>query len=100
MSEVWGLMAQFAAENDFDYDAVILARPDVWFHVDIDLPRQVKNEGRTKDFVKRGLRNILCERVRHRKEDARRHTFLPLRFPSVACEFTANYTILKWEWKR
>lgn len=43
MSEVWGLMAQFAVENDFEYDAVVLARPDVWFHLDIDLPRYVRD---------------------------------------------------------
>lgn len=35
---VWSLMAEYAAENTITYDAVILARPDVWFHKDIDLP--------------------------------------------------------------
>ncbi|CAN0068271.1 unnamed protein product [Ectocarpus sp. 8 AP-2014] len=40
MSEVWGVMAQFALERSIEYDAVVLLRPDVWFHVDIDLPRR------------------------------------------------------------
>jgi len=33
-------MELFALERGFQYDAVILARPDTWFHVDTDLPRQ------------------------------------------------------------
>ncbi|CAN0511290.1 unnamed protein product [Ectocarpus sp. 12 AP-2014] len=40
MSDVWGLMAQFARERRIEYDTVVLSRPDVWFHVDIDLPRR------------------------------------------------------------
>ncbi|CAM9396488.1 unnamed protein product [Ascophyllum nodosum] len=39
MAMVWGLMAQHASEGRFQYDAVVLARPDVWFHVETDLPR-------------------------------------------------------------
>ncbi|CAM9889994.1 unnamed protein product [Scytosiphon promiscuus] len=38
MSMSWGLMAQHAVEEGFEYDAVVLARPDVWFHYDVDLP--------------------------------------------------------------
>jgi len=40
MATVWSLMELFALERGFQYDAVILARPDTWFHVDTDLPRQ------------------------------------------------------------
>lgn len=35
---VWSLLAEYAAEAGMTYDVVVLARPDVWFHVDIDLP--------------------------------------------------------------
>ncbi|CAM9396563.1 unnamed protein product [Ascophyllum nodosum] len=41
MAMVWGLMAQHASEGSFEYDAVVLARPDVWFHVETDLPRRM-----------------------------------------------------------
>ena len=37
-SRVWSLMAEYATEASMTYDAVVLARPDVWFHADIDLP--------------------------------------------------------------
>lgn len=40
MSLAWGLMAQHGLENGFEYDAVVVARPDVWYHTDIDLPRR------------------------------------------------------------
>lgn len=39
MSTVWSVMVQYAMETGTRYDAVVLARPDVWFHVDTDLPR-------------------------------------------------------------
>ena len=39
MSLVWGLMAEHAAEGGFEYDAVVLARPDVWFHYDVNIAR-------------------------------------------------------------
>ena len=39
MATVWSLMSLYSLERGFQYDAVVLARPDVWFHVDIDLPR-------------------------------------------------------------
>lgn len=39
MSLVWGLMAEHAVEGGFEYEAVILARPDVWFHYDVNLSR-------------------------------------------------------------
>lgn len=39
MAMVWGLVAEHTTENGFEYDAVMLARPDVWYHVDVDLPR-------------------------------------------------------------
>ncbi|CAB1102034.1 unnamed protein product [Ectocarpus sp. CCAP 1310/34] len=38
MSMSWGLMAEHAVAGGFEYDAVVLARPDVWFHYDVDLP--------------------------------------------------------------
>eukprot|EP00904_Undaria_pinnatifida_P011647 jgi/Undpi1/7612/HiC_scaffold_23.g10085.m1 len=38
MSTVWSVMVQYAMETGTRYDAVVLARPDVWFHVDTDLP--------------------------------------------------------------
>ncbi|CAN0062335.1 unnamed protein product [Pylaiella littoralis] len=38
MSMVWGLMAEHAVQGRFQYDSVVLARPDVWFHYDVDLP--------------------------------------------------------------
>lgn len=40
MATVLSLMELHSLERGFQYDAVILARPDVWFHVDTDLPRQ------------------------------------------------------------
>ncbi|CAN0061991.1 unnamed protein product [Pylaiella littoralis] len=40
MATVWSLMELYSLESGFQYDAVILARPDVWFHVDTDLPRK------------------------------------------------------------
>lgn len=39
MATVLGMMELHALEKGFQYDAVILARPDIWFHVDTDLPR-------------------------------------------------------------
>lgn len=39
MSMVWGLTAEHAVQRGFQYDAVVLARPDVWYHYDVDLPR-------------------------------------------------------------
>eukprot|EP00904_Undaria_pinnatifida_P008330 jgi/Undpi1/4627/HiC_scaffold_18.g07981.m1 len=38
MATVWSLMNMYSVERGFQYDAVVLARPDVWFHVDTDLP--------------------------------------------------------------
>lgn len=40
MSMVWGLAAEHGLEKGFEFDAVILARPDVWYLADIDLPRR------------------------------------------------------------
>ena len=40
MATVLALMELHSKERGFQYDAVVLARPDVWFHTDIDLPRQ------------------------------------------------------------
>lgn len=37
MSIAWSLMAEHALEEGMVYDAVVLLRPDVWYHVDIDL---------------------------------------------------------------
>lgn len=31
-------MAEYATETGMTYDAVIVARPDVWFHEDIEFP--------------------------------------------------------------
>ena len=39
MSTSWSLLVQHAMETGIRYDAVVLARPDVWFHVDTDLPK-------------------------------------------------------------
>jgi len=41
MAASWGLMAQHANDTGVAYDAVVLARPDVWFHADIDLPTKL-----------------------------------------------------------
>lgn len=40
MATVLALMELHSKERGFEYDAVVLARPDVWFHTDTDLPRQ------------------------------------------------------------
>lgn len=40
MATVLAMMELYSKERGFQYDAVVLARPDVWFHADIDLPRQ------------------------------------------------------------
>lgn len=40
MSLVWDLMAQHGLKKGFEFDAVILARPDVWYHTAIDLPKR------------------------------------------------------------
>lgn len=37
MSLAWGLLAEYAKEEDITYDAVMLMRPDVWYHIDTDL---------------------------------------------------------------
>lgn len=39
MAAVWSLLVQHAMETNARYDAVVVARPDVWFHVDTDLPK-------------------------------------------------------------
>lgn len=39
MMEVWGVMAEYALEEGVTYDGVVILRPDVWFHLDIDLPK-------------------------------------------------------------
>lgn len=31
-------MTQYSKDAGVAYEAVVLARPDVWFHADIDLP--------------------------------------------------------------
>lgn len=38
MTLAWELLAEHSMEGGFEYDAVVLARPDVWFHADLDLP--------------------------------------------------------------
>ena len=38
MATAWSLLLQHSMETNTVYDAVVLARPDVWFHVDTDLP--------------------------------------------------------------
>lgn len=40
MATVLALMELHALEGGFQYDAVVLTRPDVWLHVETDLPRQ------------------------------------------------------------
>lgn len=39
MATVWSMVVQYSMEAGVRYDAVVLARPDVWFHVDTDLPK-------------------------------------------------------------
>ena len=43
LATAWSLLVQHCMENNAQYDAVVLARPDVWFHVDTDLPKWVKS---------------------------------------------------------